>query len=310
MSPGLAGAALALVAALLGLNAIVAARAGASSFGDLIAARLRAEQAAEELERRVQERTAQLAIATKRAQAASRAKSIFLANMSHELRTPLNAVIGYSEIVQEDLEIGDTRTSAADLVRIRNAADHLLAMINEVLDLSRIEAGKLELRPTQFDLTLLLRDALDSVRPMAAKNGTVCRINVAADLGLAHADETRVRQCVLNLLSNAAKFTRGGLITLDARACSVGGAPGVAIAVRDTGPGIEPDQLCRLFSPFVQLDASPTRAHDGAGLGLVITRRLARAMGGDVVVASAPGRGSLFTLYLPLRAVGAPRAAA
>jgi signal transduction histidine kinase len=310
MAPGLAGATLAVVAGLFGVNAIVAARAGASSFGDLIAERLKAEQAAEELEQRVRERTAQLAVATKRAQAASRAKSMFLANMSHELRTPLNAVIGYSEIVQEDLESGDTATSAGDLMRIRNAANHLLAMINEVLDFSRIEAGKLELRRSQFDLRALLHDALDAVKPTAAKNGTVCSIEIAPEIGLANTDETRLRQCVLNLLSNAAKFTHDGVIALEARRCRVGGAPGVAVAVRDTGPGIEPEQLRRLFSPFVQGDASHTRAHDGAGLGLVITRRLARAMGGDVAVTSKPGCGSLFTLYLPLTAAGETRAAA
>jgi signal transduction histidine kinase len=289
------------MAALVGVNAIMAARAGARSFGDLIGARLRAEEAAEELEARVKERTAQLAIATKRAQAANRAKSMFLANMSHELRTPLNAVIGYAEIVGEDLESGETQQSAEDLARIRSAANHLLVMINEVLDLSRIEAGKLELRPTEFDLPALLRSSLDTVRPMAAKHRSVCQLNVAASIGQVRLDETRVRQCLLNLLSNAAKFTQNGVIALDARPCRIGAAPGVAIAVRDTGPGIAEEQLARLFQPFVQADATHTRQHDGAGLGLVITRRLARAMGGDVQASSKPSHGSTFTLYLPLR---------
>ena len=297
------------MAGLLGLNAIVAARGGASSFGDLIGARLRAEEAAEDLERRVEERTAQLAVATKRAQAANKAKSMFLANMSHELRTPLNAVIGYSEIIEEDIESGDTAASIADLAKIRGSASHLLNLINEILDLSRIESGKLELRPTPFDLTALLRGALDAVKPMTAKNRTTCQLNAAPGMGAIVADETRVRQCVLNLLSNAAKFTKNGVVTLDLRPCRIGRAQGVAIAVRDTGPGISEEHQARLFQPFMQIDNSTTRTHDGAGLGLVITRRLARAMGGDVVVSSKLGHGATFTLYLPLTAANAAPAA-
>jgi signal transduction histidine kinase len=307
---GLAALVLASMGALLGVNAVVAARAGATSFGALIEARLKAEEAAEDLERRVQERTAQLQVATRRAQAANRAKSLFLANMSHELRTPLNAVIGYSEIVEEDLASGDTSASAADLVRIRNAAGHLLTLINEVLDLSRIEAGKLELRPSAFDVAAMLRGALDTVRPMASKNRTTCQFNVTAGIGAVVADETRVRQCVLNLLSNAAKFTQDGVIALDLRPCRIGSMQGIAISVRDSGKGISSEDLARLFQPFVQVDVTNTRAHDGAGLGLVITRRLARAMGGDVQASSKLGQGSTFTLYLPLNAAETQRAAA
>jgi signal transduction histidine kinase len=310
LGEGLNSLILAAMAGLLGFNAIMAARAGAKSFGDLIGARQHAEEAAEDMERRVQERTKQLAIATKRAQAANKAKSMFLANMSHELRTPLNAVIGYSEIIEEDLEAGDTAQCAADLAKIRGAASHLLAMINEVLDLSRIEAGKLDLRPSEFDLSKMLRSALDTVRPTAAKNRTVCQLNIAPGISAINADETRLRQCLLNLLSNAAKFTQGGVVALDARACRIGSANGVAISVRDTGPGISEEQLARLFQPFMQIDATHTRAHDGAGLGLVITRRLARAMGGDVQACSKLGQGSVFTLYLPLSAANAQRAAA
>ncbi|MBC7770744.1 MAG: hypothetical protein H7124_18320 [Phycisphaerales bacterium] len=299
---GITALVLAAMGGLLGFNAIVAARAGATSFGALIQARLNAEEAAEELERRVHERTAQLSVATRRAQAANRAKSVFLANMSHELRTPLNAVIGYSEIIEEDLASGETNESAADLGKIRGAAGHLLTLINEVLDLSRIEAGKLDLRPTEFDIAAVLRGALDTVRPMASKKRTACQINFAPDLGPMVADETRVRQCVLNLLSNAAKFTEDGVIALDLRPCRIGSAKGVAISVRDTGKGISEEDLARLFQPFVQVDVTKTRAHDGAGLGLVITRRLARAMGGDVQASSKLGQGSTFTLYLPVNA--------
>ncbi|OQW55806.1 MAG: hypothetical protein A4S17_05730 [Proteobacteria bacterium HN_bin10] len=311
LADGLNAYLLAAAGALVGLNAIVAARGGARSFGDLIAARLKAEEAAETLERRVEERTAQLAIATQRAQAANKAKSVFLANMSHELRTPLNAVIGYSELVAEDLESGDTRGSAADLAKIKNSAHHLLTLINEVLDLSRIEAGKIEIKPAPFDLPALLRGAIDVVKPIASKNGTELRLAIAGHIGCINADETRVRQCVLNLLSNAVKFTQAGAVSVELRPCRIGGAPGAAIAVRDTGAGISDSDLARLFQPFVQVDATKTRAHDGAGLGLVITRRLARAMGGDVVAKSELGKGSVFTLYLPLDvAVAAPVRAA
>jgi signal transduction histidine kinase len=296
--PGLLAAGL---AALVAVNAIMSARGGAATFGDLIVARLKAEQAAEDLERRVEQRTAELAVAKRRAEAANRAKSMFLANMSHELRTPLNAVIGYSEIVAEDLESGDTSASAEDLERIRGAASHLLTLINEVLDLSRIEAGKLELRDHAFDLQSLLRGALDAVKPMAAKKRTTCAFTISEGVATTiFGDETRVRQCVLNLLSNAAKFTERGAIALQVRPCRIGGAEAVAIVVRDTGPGISPENLARLFQPFSQVDNSATRTHDGAGLGLVITRRLARAMGGEVIAASELGKGSAFTLYLPI----------
>lgn len=309
MTGGWPGLMTAILAGTVGVNAIVTARAGASSFADLIAERLRAERAAETLERRVEERTAQLEIATKRAQAANRAKSMFLANMSHELRTPLNAIIGYSEIVEEDIEAGALDSSAADLGKIRSAAGHLLSLINEVLDLSRIEAGKLDLKSVSFAIGPLLRETLDTIRPMASKNRTTTQLLVSPGVESVFADEIRVRQCVLNLLSNAAKFTHEGTITLEARVCRIAAEPGVAITVRDTGKGISPENLAKLFQPFVQVDNTKTRSHDGAGLGLVITRRLARAMGGEVQAASQQGRGSQFTLFLPAQAK-ATRAAA
>ena len=299
----------AALAALLGGNAIVMARANAASFRDLMKAQLKAEQAAQELELRVEERTAQLAVATRRAQAANRAKSMFLANMSHDLRTPLNAVIGYAEIVQEDLKSGETEQSAADLGRIRNAASHLLTMISEVLDFSRIEAGKMELAPADFNLTALLGAAADDVRLVAEKNGSHLSVKVAPAVATIHADEMRVRQCVLNLMSNAAKFTRDGEIAVEAGPCRISGEQGVAIVVRDTGKGIAADDLKRLFQPFVQVDNTSTRSHDGAGLGLVITRRLARAMGGNVVAESELGKGSTFTLYLRSTPIAAEAAA-
>ncbi len=289
---------IAVLCGMLGANAITMARAGASSFNDLIKARSMAEEAAATLEKRVEERTAQLSVATQRAQQANKAKSVFLANMSHELRTPLNAIIGYAEIVEEDIASGDIERSAADLARIRTSGMHLLKLINEILDLSRIEAGKLELAMKEVELAPLLREALETVAPTAAKNGTRCGLMIDERIFAVRADETRLRQCLLNLLSNAAKFTVNGTITLHARTCSIGADPGVAISVRDTGAGISREDLERLFQPFMQADNSKTRAHDGAGLGLVITRRLARAMGGDVVASSKVGSGSTFTLFL------------
>jgi signal transduction histidine kinase len=210
--------------------------------------------------------------------------------------------------VEEDLASGDISRSAADLGRIRGSAMHLLKLINDILDLSRIEAGKLDLHLDSIELAPLLREAMDTVMPVATKNGTRCGLIFDESLSHVHADETRLRQCVLNLLSNAAKFTLNGRITLQARACMIGSAPGVAISVRDTGPGIPSADLMRLFQPFVQADNSKTRAHDGAGLGLAITRRLARAMGGDVAAYSKLGEGSVFTLFV--RAAGAPSAVA
>lgn len=198
--------------------------------------------------------------------------------------------------------MGEMATAAADLGKIRSSATHLLTLINELLDLSRIEAGKVDLNPKSLDLEKLLRETMETVSPMVAKNGSRAHVAVAPEAGAVFADEMRARQCVLNLLSNAAKFTKNGTIALDARRCRIGADPGVAIAVRDTGPGISQENLQRLFQPFMQVDNTKTRAHDGAGLGLVITRRLARAMGGDVTVFSEVGKGSTFTLYLPARA--------
>ena len=300
IAPGRLGIGLGVLAVITIVSAVTTTRAAVTSFDELIDAQLDAEAATERLEERVAERTAQLAVATQRAQEANRAKSAFLANMSHELRTPLNAIVGYTEIVEEDLAAGDTASSAADLSRVRSSAAHLLTLINEVLDLSRIEAGRLELSLTDLNLRTVLREALDAVLPAAAKHNTRCVLKIENDVPLVHADETRLRQCALNLLSNAAKFTKDGVIALHARRCKIGSADGVAISVRDTGHGISAEDLQRLFRPFAQADNSATRAHGGAGLGLVITRRLARAMGGDVIASSELGKGSTFTLFVPV----------
>ncbi|MEQ1568727.1 MAG: HAMP domain-containing sensor histidine kinase, partial [Myxococcota bacterium] len=226
---------------------------------------------------------------------ASSAKSQFLANMSHELRTPLNVIIGYCELIDDDVASGDLATVAPDLARISSSARHLLSLINDLLDLSKIEAGRLELMDERYDLRLMLQQLASDVEPLVAKGQNRLALEISPGGWALIGDEMRVRQCVLNLVSNAAKFTVGGEIRVEARR-----EPGwVEIAVRDTGVGIDAATLQRLFQPFVQADASTTRKVGGTGLGLSLVRRLCQRMGGDVEVTSAPGVGSVFTLRLP-----------
>lgn len=237
-----------------------------------------------------------LAAARSAAEEASLAKSQFLANVSHELRTPLNAVIGYAELLEEDLVSSGHETGPDDLRRIQSAARQLLTLINEILDLSKIEAGRLELEEIETDFSLVAQEAADLVAPVVARNGNTLMLHVADDVPHGLADTVKVRQCVANLLANAAKFTHGGEIELEVRASD----DQIAFTVRDTGIGMTADQMARLFEAFVQADASTTRKFGGTGLGLAITRRLALAMGGDVTVQSAPGQGSCFTFTTPL----------
>ncbi|MBL8328364.1 MAG: hypothetical protein JNJ71_05900 [Rubrivivax sp.] len=229
--------------------------------------------------------------------AANAAKSAFLAMMSHELRTPLNAVIGYSEMLKEELaEDGVTDTTMADLDKIKSAGKHLLELINSVLDLSKIEAGKIELEIGTVSVQQLVDYAASTVHPLIEPNGNRLVVQVPPDIGQVDSDATRLRQVLLNLLSNAAKFTRQGVITLTARREQ---APGqleqLVFDVQDTGIGLTAEQQSRLFQAFVQADTSTTREYGGTGLGLVICRRLCQLMGGDVTVSSVPGQGSCFT---------------
>jgi signal transduction histidine kinase len=231
------------------------------------------------------------------AETANIAKSQFLANMSHELRTPLNAVIGYAEILQEDLEAGGDVQSVQDAGKIRSAAKHLLALINEILDLSKIEAGKMELSLIPTDLDGLVGDVHTMTATLAAEKGNELVLELA-NLGTADVDDTKVRQCLFNLLSNACKFTNNGTVRLEGyRNDDV-----LTFLVQDTGIGMTPEQLGKLFQPFVQADSSTTRKFGGTGLGLTITRELARLMGGDVTVTSIPGVGSTFVLSLKVGA--------
>ncbi len=245
----------------------------------------------------------ELRAATMRAEEASRAKSRFLANMSHEFRTPLNAIIGYSEILKEDaIEQGQT-SSVTDLERIRSAGRHLLALVNEVLDLSKIEAGKTELFIESFDVKDMVEDAVATVRELVEANDNRLTLHCQPRLGRMSADALRVRQMLYNLLSNAGKFTEHGEVRVTVTRIGERGrvAPEgwIVIAVSDTGIGMPQDQVDRAFEAFGQLDPSTTRRHGGTGLGLAITKHYCEMMGGAILVTSEPGKGSTFTLRLP-----------
>jgi signal transduction histidine kinase len=220
--------------------------------------------------------------------------------MSHELRTPLNAIILYSELLQEEAEDNPQQTSVGDLQRIRSAGHHLLALINDILDLSKIEAGKMTLSLERFDVSAMIAELLDTVGPLAQKNANALTVHCAEDLGTMSSDLMKTRQILLNLLSNAAKFTSGGTITLDVRRQGKGADSSVVFTVTDTGVGMTPEQTAKIFDPFTQADVTTTRKYGGTGLGLAIVSRFCRLMGGHVSVDSHPGRGSCFTIRLPL----------
>jgi signal transduction histidine kinase/DNA-binding response OmpR family regulator len=236
------------------------------------------------------------------AEAASRTKSAFLANMSHELRTPLNAIIGYSEILVEDATDRGDKTSIADLEKIQGAGKHLLGLINDILDLSKIEAGRMDVYLEQVFLSRLVDEVKTIVEPMVKKNDNRLIIDCPADIGSFRTDLTKLKQSVINLLSNAAKFTKKGDITLKVwRETAQDGQPWVKVAVSDSGIGMTEEQVGRLFQAFTQADSSTTRNFGGTGLGLTISKHFCAMLGGTIDVTSTPGKGSTFTISLPDR---------
>jgi signal transduction histidine kinase/CheY-like chemotaxis protein len=255
------------------------------------------------LEQKVRDRTAELETMMLTAKDANQAKSSFLAKMSHELRTPMNAIIGYSEILLEDATDNNNKSAADDLGKILGAARHLLGLINDVLDLSKIEAGRMDLFLETIDVGTLVREATTTVAPLIEKKHNRLVIESPEQVGNIHADSTKLRQVLLNLLSNASKFTTDGQILLSVSRGQVGGTECVIIKVSDNGIGMTPEQMGRLFQTFSQADASTTAKFGGTGLGLAISRQFARLMGGDISAASEPGKGSVFTVWIPVQVV-------
>jgi signal transduction histidine kinase len=227
----------------------------------------------------------------------SQHKSQFLANMSHELRTPLNAIIGVSEMLREDAEA--LKQDLEPLDRVLGAARHLLALINDILDLSKIEAGRMELALSSFQLAPLIADVAKTIEPLAAKSSNIVAVHCDSEIGTMQADQMRLRQALLNLISNANKFTEKGTVTIVARQKQENGRDWITLAVTDTGIGMTPEQMGKLFQEFSQASSTTASKYGGTGLGLVISRRFCQMMGGDITVESEPGRGSTFTIRLP-----------
>jgi PAS domain S-box-containing protein len=258
-----------------------------------------AKEAQERHAQKLTELVEQLSLAQQKAEAATRAKSEFLANMSHELRTPLNAIILYSEMLQEEAEERSQDDFVPDLQKIQSASKHLLGLINDILDLSKIEVGKMDLCLERFDVRQMLEDLISTVSPVVEKNGNRFTVSYGEALGIICADLTKTRQILFNLLSNASKFTKEGTVHLEVRRGTVDGRECCMFQVRDTGIGMTPEQMQKLFQPFTQADASTTRKYGGTGLGLAIVWRFCQMMGGDISVESKLGEGSMFTVHLP-----------
>jgi signal transduction histidine kinase/DNA-binding response OmpR family regulator len=241
----------------------------------------------------------EIARARETAEVANRTKSLFLANMSHELRTPLNAILGYSEMLQEEAVDQGVQEFLPDLQKIHVAGKHLLALINDILDLSKIEAGKMELYLETFSVSTLIAEIVETVQTLVNANGNTLHVECAADIGTMHADVTKTRQSLINLLSNAAKFTKQGSLSLHVSRETTEEREWIWFRVADTGIGMTPQQLVKLFQTFRQADTSTTRKFGGSGLGLALTRRFCQLMGGDVTVHSVPGESSTFTMKVP-----------
>jgi signal transduction histidine kinase len=254
-------------------------------------------------------RQQQLEAATRMAEAANLAKTSFLANMSNELRTPLNTIIGYSEILQEMAQDDGLNDYAGDLVKIQSAGRHLLKLISDILDLSKIEAGKMELHLEDIDLTSMVDEIRSIAMPMVVKNGNAVYIHCPSTIGHLYSDRTKLKQSLVNLLSNACKFTSGGVVKLTVERAVLAPDSPVTFRVSDTGIGMTPQHTGKLFTPFSLADTSTTQHYEGTGMGLAITRHFCELLGGSVDVQSVVGKGSTFTMVMPSRIPVLPPAA-
>ncbi|MGI8617591.1 MAG: sensor histidine kinase [Gemmatimonadaceae bacterium] len=284
--------------ALIGLFNV--ARQASAALGN-IESYLALEGERRQLERKVDERTRELSLAKEASESANRAKSQFLANMSHELRTPLNAIIGYSELLIEEAQEAGDKSLAGELNKIGTAGRHLLSLINTVLDLSKVEAGKMTIFCETFDVSDVVGEVATTVTPLAEKNLNRLQVTCTEGLDSMHTDAVKLRQILLNLLSNACKFTHDGTISLDVKRRAKDGDDEMIFIVADSGIGIPPDQITRIFDPFAQAEATTAHQYGGTGLGLTITAHFCRMLGGDITAASSPGEGSRFTVRLPAR---------
>jgi len=256
------------------------------------------------------ELVARLRLSQQEVEAATRAKSEFVANMSHELRTPLNAITLYSELLQENAQADGREDDLSDLAKIRGASKHLLGLINGLLDLSKIEAGRMELEIERFDVRQTVDDLIGTIDALVRKNGNTLSVTYDGDPGTMNADVTKTRQILFNLLSNAAKFTTAGAISLRTARPIVDGVETIEFVVTDTGIGVTEEQKARLFRPFVQADTSIARKFGGTGLGLALVSRFCDLMGGTVSVETPEGGGARFTVRLPVEHGPAAEAAA
>lgn len=272
--------------------------------------RLRAEKQSEdevgvlidsfnEMLTQIQKRDTELQEARFTSERANQAKSSFLSFMSHELRTPLTSIIGFSEMLITDVQAEGRHEWAEDLRRVHDSGRYLLELINDILDISKIEAGKMEVHLETFDLAMLVRDLCDVMQPLVQRKANQLVLDCPEGLGTMQADRIKVRQCLLNLLSNASKFTERGIITLSAARVSRNGSDWLVFQIKDTGIGMNSEQMAKLFKAFTQAEETTSRRYGGTGLGLALTKRFCQMLGGDVFVSSEPGKGSIFTMDLP-----------